>query len=215
MIEGRVRISSNSFHRYSGSGDIALGRFTPGGAGLPGWERLMPSPEALDAALAAAEALGKLGTRSRVLAVPPDITRFHSQAGWLTRCAFEYYGERLTDILPAVGTHDAMTETEIASMFGDLPRGLFRRHGFRHDVSTLGEVPAALGEDGLQGSQEIALAGGRVIVQDEGTSTVWEMPGRVVEVGLADAVLPIGDIAAELVRRTAPRAHGEIGAAAS
>jgi chemotaxis response regulator CheB len=41
------------------------------------------------------------------------------------------------------------------------------------------------------------------------------MPGRVVEAGLADAVLPIGDIAAELVRRTAPRAHGEIGAAAS
>lgn len=92
---------------------------------------------------------------------------------------------------------------------------LFRSIAQVYRAHSLGLVLTGMGEDGLQGSQEIALAGGRVIVQDEGTSTVWEMPGRVVEAGLADAVLPIGDIAAELVRRTAPRAHGEIGAAAS
>ncbi len=27
------------------------------------------------------EALGKIGSRTKVLAVPPDITRFHSKAG--------------------------------------------------------------------------------------------------------------------------------------
>jgi radical SAM protein with 4Fe4S-binding SPASM domain len=36
---------------------VALGRFTPGGAGLPGWERLMPSPDAMNEALAAADEL--------------------------------------------------------------------------------------------------------------------------------------------------------------
>jgi two-component system chemotaxis response regulator CheB len=41
-----------------------------------------------------------------------------------------------------------------------------------------------------------------VLVQDEATSVVWEMPGLVVNAGLADAVLPLGQIAGELQRRT-------------
>lgn len=88
------------------------------------------------------EALGHLGARKRVLVVPPDITRFHSLAGPLTRYAAEYYGDRLTGVLPAVGTHDPMSESEIGTMFGNMPKGLFRRHDFRKDLSTLGEVPA-------------------------------------------------------------------------
>jgi hypothetical protein len=40
------------------------------------------------------EALEKLGPRKKVLAVPPDITRYHSKAGLLTEYAWEYYGER-------------------------------------------------------------------------------------------------------------------------
>ena len=46
-------------------------------------------------------ALAKLGPKRKVLAVPPDFTRFHSRAGELTRYAWEFYGERLTDVLPA------------------------------------------------------------------------------------------------------------------
>ena len=53
-------------------------------------------------------ALDKLGERKRVLVVPPDITRLHSRAGDLTRYAWEYYGERLKAVLPAMGTHAAM-----------------------------------------------------------------------------------------------------------
>lgn len=88
------------------------------------------------------EALGKLGARSKVLAIPPDFTRFHSHAGILTRLASEYYGSRLTDILPALGTHTAMTDADIRTMFGTTPRSLFRVHDWRNDVVTLGEVPA-------------------------------------------------------------------------
>ncbi len=86
-------------------------------------------------------ALEQLGERKRVLAVPPDFTRMHSKAGELTEMAWEFYGERMVDVLPALGTHKAMTDVEIAAMFGKVPRGLFRVHDWRNDVVTLGEVP--------------------------------------------------------------------------
>ena len=86
-------------------------------------------------------ALNKLGARTKVLAVPPDFTRMHSQSGLLTEMAWEYYGERLVDVLPALGTHKAMTDAEIATMYGATPRELFRVHDWRNDVVTLGEVP--------------------------------------------------------------------------
>jgi nickel-dependent lactate racemase len=88
------------------------------------------------------EALGKLGERKKVLAIPPDYTRLHSHAGVVTRLAWEYYRSRLTDVLPALGTHAPMTETQIKSMFGNVPLSLFRIHDWRKDVVTLGEVPA-------------------------------------------------------------------------
>lgn len=87
------------------------------------------------------EALNKLGVKNRVLAIPPDYTRYHSKAGELTALAWQYYGDRLTDILPALGTHTAMTDQEIEHMFQGVPRDLFRVHDWRNDVVTLGLVP--------------------------------------------------------------------------
>jgi nickel-dependent lactate racemase len=89
-----------------------------------------------------AESLAKLGPRNRVLAVPPDQSREHSRAGELTRDAWQYYGDRLKVILPALGTHTAMRLAQIAHMFGEVPQNLFRVHNWRTDVETLGEVPA-------------------------------------------------------------------------
>ena len=102
-----------------------------------------PTTELSDAEIRAGlfEALSKLGDRKRVLAVPPDFTRMHSQSGVLTEMASEYYGDRLVDVLPALGTHKAMTDHEIATMFGKTPRDLFRVHDWRNDIVTLGEVP--------------------------------------------------------------------------
>src|SRR4030042_65559 len=88
-------------------------------------------------------AFGKLGPRKKVLAVPPDITRFHSRAGEITNLAWKYYGDKLTDILPATGTHYPMTDDEIKVMLSDTPRSLFRNHNFRGDLAVLGRVPAA------------------------------------------------------------------------
>ena len=89
------------------------------------------------------EALEALGQRRKVIAVPPDFTRFHSRAGELTRYAWEYYGERLTDILPALGTHVAMSAAEIEAMYVGVPLELFRVHDWRQGLVTLGEAPAA------------------------------------------------------------------------
>ncbi|MHC4336492.1 MAG: nickel-dependent putative hexonate epimerase [Planctomycetota bacterium] len=87
-------------------------------------------------------ALDKLGPKKKVLVVPPDFTRCHSRAGELTSIAWECFGDRLTDILPALGTHSAMTEREIKRMYGQTPLGLFREHNWRTGLVTLGEVPA-------------------------------------------------------------------------
>ena len=86
-------------------------------------------------------ALDKLGPRRRVIALPPDFTRFHGRAGELTCQARDYYGSYLTDVLPALGTHKPMSDAEIAAMFPGMPAALFRVHDFRHGFETLGIVP--------------------------------------------------------------------------
>jgi nickel-dependent lactate racemase len=57
-------------------------------------------------------ALQKIGVRKKVLAVPPDFTRFHSKAGEMTTYIYQYYKEHLKDILPALGTHSPMTDEQ-------------------------------------------------------------------------------------------------------
>jgi nickel-dependent lactate racemase len=84
----------------------------------------------------------KIGRKEKVLVIPPDFTRYHSRAGELTQYAYEYYGERLTDILPALGTHAPVDDSEIDKMFPGIPHSLFRVHNWREDVVTVGTVPA-------------------------------------------------------------------------
>ncbi len=88
-------------------------------------------------------ALKKLGNKKKVLVVPPDYTRYPSRAGELTEMTWNYYGDKLTDILPALGTHTPMTPGQISHMYGETPKSLFRIHNWRHDVVTLGEVPGS------------------------------------------------------------------------
>lgn len=62
-------------------------------------------------------------------------------------------------------------------------------------------VLTGMGRDGLRGCEVLKEAGAEVLVQDEATSVVWGMPGFVARAGLADDVLPLSKIAAEVVRR--------------
>jgi nickel-dependent lactate racemase len=126
-----------------------------------------------------AESLGKLGPRERVLAVPPDITRLHSQAGVLTCAAREIFGDRLKAVLPAIGTHAAMTPAQMDHMYPGVPHELFRVHNWRTDVETLGEVPAEF-----------------IHQQSEGKLNVpWPaQTNRLISQGGFDLILSIGQV---------------------
>ncbi len=98
------------------------------------------------------EALEKMGPKQKVLAIPPDYTRLPSRAGELTEFSWQYFGDKLTDILPALGTHTPMTDKQISHMFGSTPHNLFRNHDWRNDVITLGTVPAEFVEKISEGA---------------------------------------------------------------
>jgi nickel-dependent lactate racemase len=126
-----------------------------------------------------AESLAKLGERNRVLIVPPDRSRLHSRAGDLTRYAWEYFGEKLRAVLPALGTHAPMRPEQITRMFGAMPQELFRVHNWRTDVETLGEVPAEF-----------------IYEQSEGKlNYVWPAQvNRLITQGGFDLILSIGQV---------------------
>ncbi|MGA3008719.1 MAG: D-mannonate epimerase [Terracidiphilus sp.] len=135
------------------------------------------SPQQLKDLLA--ESLAKLGERKSVLAVPPDQSREHSRAGELTRYAWEYYGERLKAVLPALGTHTAMRPAQIARMFGETPQNLFRVHNWRADVETIGEVPAEFIREQSEGKLNYA----------------WPAQvNRLISQGGFDLILSIGQV---------------------
>ncbi len=98
------------------------------------------------------EAFAKLGKKNKVLIVPPDFTRFHSRAGELTRYAYDFYGSDVKDILPALGTHAPMTDSELDEMFPGVPKDLFRVHDWRNDVVTVGEIPGDKVNEMTEGS---------------------------------------------------------------
>lgn len=71
------------------------------------------------------------------------------------------------------------------------------------DVSNgamLGVVLTGMGNDGFKGMQHLKSKGGVTLVQDEATSTIYGMPKACVEGGVADAVLPLGEIGFEIGR---------------
>ena len=121
--------------------------------------------------------LESLGQRDDVLLLPPDFTRYHSQAGTITRFISEYYnyteeeeeasekkqdGRRLKSasnpnikVIPALGTHAKMTQSQIELMFGsnlankkDSP---FVVHDWRNDVVTIGYAPKEMVEKATHG----------------------------------------------------------------
>lgn len=89
----------------------------------------------------------------KVLIIPPDFTRFHSNAGFITNV---YYHALLdmgaqVDILPALGTHEPVSREQAEVMFGDIPYEKFIPHNWRTDVVKIGEVPASYLEEITEG----------------------------------------------------------------
>ena len=78
---------------------------------------------------------------------------------------------------------------------------LFRSVAEVYQGDALAVIMTGMGHDGLRGCERIREAGGQILAQDAATSVVWGMPGFVVNAGLADLVLPLGQLAGEIVRR--------------
>ena len=98
------------------------------------------TPDEIRAALK--QVFDALGPKNRVMAIPPDFTRFNSYAGPITEMVYDYYGDTLTDVMPALGTHTPMTPEQIKTMFGHVPADKFRDHDWRNDVRTIGTIPS-------------------------------------------------------------------------
>ena len=96
---------------------------------------------------ALSETFTKIGPRNKVLLLPPDHTRIFSRAGEITALCHQMLGDRVTDIMPALGTHTPMRDDQLQHMFPDVPLDLFRPHHWREDVVTLGTVPASYVKD--------------------------------------------------------------------
>ncbi len=82
-------------------------------------------------------------TPKRVLLLPPDITRMHSGAGWIT----EHFYKRLKDtadvhVIPTLGQHEPHTREQNAQMFGSIPHERIHPHDWRGGCIKVGEVPA-------------------------------------------------------------------------
>ena len=75
----------------------------------------------------------------KVLIIPPDFTRYHSNAGLISNILYHELTERgaEVDLLPALGTHAPMTEEQIRDFDQRLLQGLkkFRREYIREEMS--------------------------------------------------------------------------------
>jgi two-component system chemotaxis response regulator CheB len=78
---------------------------------------------------------------------------------------------------------------------------LFRSVAAVFGGAVLGVVMTGMGQDGLRGCEILREKGGHIVVQDEATSVVWGMPGFVAKAGYADKILPLNQLAGEIIRR--------------
>lgn len=63
----------------------------------------------------------------------------------------------------------------------------------------VGVLLTGMGSDGARGLLAIRKAGGRTIVQNQSTCTIFGMPRAAIELGAAEKVLPLEEIASALV----------------
>ncbi|MDO5113911.1 MAG: lactate racemase domain-containing protein [Planctomycetia bacterium] len=80
----------------------------------------------------------------RVLLLPPDITRAHSGAGWMTEELYKIFSpDAEVHLIPTLGQHVPHTPEQNRWMFGSVPESRIHAHDWRDGVKTIGEVPAS------------------------------------------------------------------------
>ena len=107
----------------------------------------------------------------RVLLLPPDYTRMYSGAGMIVQHYWELLSDKCdVDIMPALGTHEKMSETEWKAFFGPkIPYSKMIVHNWREDVVKIGEVPASFVSEVSEGlvNEKIDVEVNRRLVSGE------------------------------------------------
>lgn len=94
----------------------------------------------------------------KVLLLPPDYTRFHSDAGRITRILYQMLSPACqVDIMPALGTHVPVSEAEWREMFGDIPYEKMIAHNWRSEVTQIGTVPGSFVREVSEGLMDIEV----------------------------------------------------------
>ncbi|UYY77074.1 protein-glutamate methylesterase/protein-glutamine glutaminase [Sphingomonas sp. R1] len=79
---------------------------------------------------------------------------------------------------------------------------LFRSAARAAGSNAVGILMTGMGDDGARGLLEMRQAGARTFAQDEATSVVFGMPKEAIARGAAERVIPLGNIASELLAAT-------------
>lgn len=91
-------------------------------------------------------------TPKKVLLLPPDITRAHSGAGWITEMFYNFFAETAdVYVIPTLGQHVPHTVDQNQWMFGSIPENKIIKHNWRTDGKRLGTIPAEYVEKTTQG----------------------------------------------------------------
>ena len=94
----------------------------------------------------------------RVLLLPPDLTRAHSGAGWITETIYNLLPPSCEiHVIPTLGQHVPHSEAENKWMFGSIPHERIHPHDWRHGVVKVGTIPADLVKQTTGGKADWAI----------------------------------------------------------
>ena len=93
----------------------------------------------------------------------------------------------------------SLTHSELVHFVRPSADLLFESVAGSYKERAIAVVLTGTGSDGAMGVRAIKKMGGTIIVQDEGSSEFFGMPGAAIQTGCVDFVLPLGEIAGAVV----------------
>jgi nickel-dependent lactate racemase len=91
----------------------------------------------------------------RVLLLPPDITRMHSGAGWITEILYQMLQDEAdVHVIPTLGQHEPHTRDQNRQMFGSIPHEKIHAHDWRRGCTYVGDISAEYVKETTKGAAD-------------------------------------------------------------